>query len=120
MNQHVEELYREARRFDEGEFYQAEEYNRLSKIRMEHYDALYKMLGPRFSKELSQFVECLEEELEWECMHYFTEGYIVVRLKGKKRLLKAKIDPATYGPYTITGAGMTVSEPETALNKYQT
>ena len=82
MDPHVEKHYEAARRFDEGEIYQSEEYMRLSRLRSERYDALLEILDPRFEELLAQLLECLDKELELECLHYFAEGYAAGKAKG--------------------------------------
>lgn len=90
MNPHIEKLYKDVRRFDEGELYQSVEYKLLSRRRMEHHAALCKILGPQFSEEFSKFLEQMDEEIEYECLHFFAEGYFIGRAEGKEEAFNIK------------------------------
>ena len=38
---------------------------------------------PRFSEKFSQFLECMDEELELECLHFFAEGDRIGKAEGQ-------------------------------------
>lgn len=76
MDPRIEELYQQARRFDEGELYQMAEYTDLSKKRSRLLEKLSKLIGPAFEYAVDQMLESVDQEIELECKHYFYEGYL--------------------------------------------
>ena len=75
MDKHLEELYHKAKRFDEGEAYQTEEYNLIAKKQW----ALCTMMREAFGEDLwvmlQEYVGVVNEEIEFECKHFFAQGY---------------------------------------------
>lgn len=70
----IEELYLEARRFDESETYQSKEYEDLVERKVEVMENLHR----KFNSEiplLEEYIGILAEVTELECQHFFREGY---------------------------------------------
>ncbi len=75
MKKSIEELYRQAKRFDEGGIYQSEEYNAIARKQRELYKNLRLLFGPTAGALLEEYTEALGDECELECRHFFEQGY---------------------------------------------
>lgn len=77
----INELYLNARRFDEGEIYQSQEYEELVNRKVEVMENLYRKCGAELPL-LEEYIDLLRDETELECQHFFREGYRA----GRKRI----------------------------------
>lgn len=75
----VEELYQRAKRFDEGDIYQSEEYAQTVGERNELELKLRAKLGPPGTLLLEDYAAVLGEITELECRHFFEQGYLLGR-----------------------------------------
>ncbi len=78
-NPEIVALYEKARRFDEGEIYQSPEYEAISSRCAALFDQLVDTYGDRIIPMLEKYTECLYEETELECEHFFQEGCLLGR-----------------------------------------
>lgn len=72
----MEELYREAKRFDEGTFYQREDYEEAVTRQMELYTMLCHRFGQPFAALMEEFFKAINQEIDLECLHFFEQGYL--------------------------------------------
>ncbi len=79
MEKRLEELYREAKRFDEGGLYQSEEYQRIAIRQVKLYKEMRVLFGGLFAKLMEEYFALQGDELEMECRHFFEQGYIMGR-----------------------------------------
>lgn len=77
----INELYLNARRFDEGEIYQGRENEELIFKKVEVMENLYRKFGREEMSLFEDYVDLLRDETELECQHFFREGYRA----GRKR-----------------------------------
>ena len=85
MDKHIARLYKDAPRFDEGEFMCGQEYCEATQRRAHIHDLLISMFGARIQGLLDDYTAMLYEEMELEAQHYFQEGYRM----AQKQLAKA-------------------------------
>lgn len=78
----IDELYDKAPRFDEGDLYQSEEYSDHIRRRTECEVALELALGGRYEL-IEDFLEVVYEMTEFECRHFFEQGYLAAK-KGSR------------------------------------
>lgn len=71
----IYELYLEAKRFDEGEIYQSQEYEELVNRKLEVLENLGRKLDIERAL-LEEYIFLTDDETELECRHYFREGYL--------------------------------------------
>ena len=76
MKKSIEELYQEAKRFDEGTFYQGEEYEKAATRQMELYTIMRNRFGPSFVPLIEELFKAVDQEMELECLHFFEQGYL--------------------------------------------
>lgn len=74
----IYELYLDARRFDESELYQSDEYENLVERKVELRENLYRRFNSAIHL-LEEYLGLLAEENELECQHFFREGYLAGR-----------------------------------------
>jgi len=79
MNAHMEELYHQAKRFDESELYQSDEYAAIAKAQMGLYKKMYALFGAVIAPILEEYHAAISDELELECRHFFEQGYLLGR-----------------------------------------
>lgn len=77
MDQHIEELYQKARRFDEGDLYQTKEYEEISRRQFNTYLEMRALFGPSLPALLMGYISATNEEIEMECKHFFEQGYLL-------------------------------------------
>lgn len=75
MNEQLENLYKNALRFDEGEVFQGEAYHDAKRRQLHLYDLLVATFGSQIEALLNDYTDTLFEEMECEAQHYFQEGY---------------------------------------------
>lgn len=75
MDIHIARLYAEAPRFDEGELYQSEKYDKMMRERMRIREVLEHNLNPILHHLLDDYAETYFDEMGMEAMHFFQEGY---------------------------------------------
>ncbi len=79
MEKRLEELYREAKRFDEGGLYQSEEYQRIAIRQVKLYKEMRVLFGGLFGLLMEEYFALLGDVLVMECRHFFEQGYIMGR-----------------------------------------
>lgn len=79
MDRHIEELYRQAPRFDTGTQYQDPEYIRRLEITFRMEDLGEKMFGFMLRNFLEEYVGKLYEANQFELMHFFEQGYLAAK-----------------------------------------
>lgn len=75
MEQLLTEKYNTCLRFDEGEFYQTEEYQRAAACAERLRELLTDTFGIQISPLLEEYTAALYDVFEWEARHYFVQGY---------------------------------------------
>lgn len=76
MKKSIEELYREAKRFDEGTFYQRKDYEETITRQMELYMIMRNRFAPSFITLMEELLKTVYAEMELECLHFFEQGYL--------------------------------------------
>lgn len=77
MEKRIEELYEEAKRFDESDLYRSAEYDAISEKRCELYENICALFGPAIVPLLEEYADAIGDETELECRHFFKEGYLM-------------------------------------------
>ena len=75
MKKSIEELYRKAKRFDEGDLYQSKEYSTIARNQREVYQKICALFGPAVVPLLEEYTAAVSDEIELECRHFFEQGY---------------------------------------------
>lgn len=75
MEEHIAKAYLNARRFDEGEIIDGQEYKTASKRRMELEDQMVAAFGEGIMELLEDYACVLYDQMELEAQHFFLEGY---------------------------------------------
>ena len=76
MKKSMEELYQEAKRFDEGTFYQRKDYEQAVTRELELYLILRNRFAPSFVPLMEELMKAISQETELECLHFFEQGYL--------------------------------------------
>lgn len=79
MEAHIEELYKEATRFDEGTVIDEGDYAPAKREQMRLYDLLTGTFGQSVLPLLDAYTDTLFDEMECEARHYFREGYLAAQ-----------------------------------------
>lgn len=79
MKKSMDELYREAKRFDEGTIYQSRAYGEICKRQFRLYDEMCALFGPQLSRLLEEYAMAVSDECDFECRHFFEQGYLLGR-----------------------------------------
>lgn len=79
MKKFLEELYQEAKRFDEGDIYQSEEYAAIAKRQNRLYKEISALFGPVAVSLLEEYTAAVGDEMELESKHFFEQGYLAGR-----------------------------------------
>ena len=74
MNKVMEKLYRQAKRFDEGEIYQSREYKVVWERKLRAWQKMYIRFGPSVIPVLEEYAEAAGDESELENQHFFEQG----------------------------------------------
>lgn len=82
MKKSMEEQYQQAKRFDEGEIYQSEEYARIIEEKDELLENICIRFGAPIIPLLEDYVAVLGDETEMECRHFFEQGYLLGASRG--------------------------------------
>ena len=77
MQKSIEELYQEAKRFDECDFYQTPEYSVIVKKQLQIRKQLWDLFGPRLTPLLEDYTAAIGEEMDMENRHFFEQGYLM-------------------------------------------
>lgn len=77
MKESIEHLYQKAKRFDEGEIYQSQEYSAIAKRQMELHKKMCALFGPLIVSLLEEYSAAIADEMELECRHFFQQGYLL-------------------------------------------
>ena len=77
MEKSIEELYQQAKRFDEGELYQSQEYSAIARRQTELYQKMRTLFGPPVAPFLEEYAAAIADEMELECRHFFRQGYLL-------------------------------------------
>lgn len=75
MEPYLEELYQRAKRFDEGEIYQSEEYGAIARKQRVICERMRNIYGDKLWAMLMEYTEAVSEEIDLECRHFFARGY---------------------------------------------
>lgn len=75
MDKQIRALYKAAPRFDEGKLYQSADYLESKRQQLHLYDLLVSTFGAGITALLEEYTASLYDEMEFEAMHYFQEGY---------------------------------------------
>ena len=76
MKKSMEELYQEAKRFDEGTFYQRKDYEQAVTRGVELYLIRRNRFAPSFIPLMEELLKTVYAEMELECLHFFEQGYL--------------------------------------------
>lgn len=76
MKKSMEELYQEAKRFDEGTFYQRKDYEETVTRGLELYLIMCNRYGSSFAPLIEELLKTVYAEMELECQHFFEQGYL--------------------------------------------
>lgn len=76
MKKSIEELYREAKRFDESDIYHSEEYDAIARNQRDLYKKMCTLF-PAISSLLEEYTAAIGDEIELECKHFFEQGYLL-------------------------------------------
>ena len=79
MKKSLEDLYREAKRFDESGIYQSDEYAAIAKQQNRVYKEICAIFGPVAASLLEEYTAAIGDEMELECKHFFEQGYLMGR-----------------------------------------
>ena len=77
MKKSIEELYQQAKRFDESDIYQSQEYSVIAKNQRELYKKICALFGPTIIPLLEEYTAAVGDEMELECRHFFRQGCIL-------------------------------------------
>ena len=77
MEKSMDELYQEAKRFDEGELYQSDEYQNVAVRQVKLYREMRTLFGRTFAVLMEDYNTALAEEMELERRHFFEQGYLM-------------------------------------------
>ena len=77
MKKSIEELYREAKRFDEGDIYQSLEYDAVAKNQNRLYKQMEILFGPAITPLLEEYTAAIGDEMDLENRHFFELGYLL-------------------------------------------
>lgn len=77
MEKSIEELYRQAKRFNEGEIYQSREYSAIAKRQTELHKKMRVLFGPLIVPLLEEYNTAVADEMELECRYFFEQGYLL-------------------------------------------
>lgn len=84
MKEFMEKQYQQAKRFDEGDIYQSEEYARIVEAKDELCENICIRFGAPIIPLLEDYVAVLGDETEMECRHFFEQGYLLGASKRNK------------------------------------
>lgn len=76
MEHMLTEKYNTCVRFDEGELYQSEEYQRTAAYVERMRELLTDTFGSQITPLLEEYTAAMYDAFEWESQHYFTQGYL--------------------------------------------
>ena len=76
MKKSIEELYQKAKRLNDVEFYQGEEYQEAASRQMELYVEMRTLFGPSFGRLMEEYSKAVGQEMELECRRFFQQGYL--------------------------------------------
>ena len=71
----LEELYWQAKRFDESDFYQSQEYDKITDRQFQLYKKMCFLFGPDTVPLIDDYNLVVGNEMDFECMHFFIKGY---------------------------------------------
>ena len=77
MEKEIAEKYETCIRFDEGELYQSEEYQKNAVYAERIKEVLLDTCEQAIAPLLEEYTAALYDVFEWEAKHYFTQGYIM-------------------------------------------
>lgn len=77
MKKSVEELYQEAKRFDESDIYQSPKYDAVAKNQNRLYKRICFLFGPATVPLLEEYTAAIGDEMELESKHFFEQGYLL-------------------------------------------
>ena len=81
----IESAYEDAPRFDESGLYGSEEYKELMSRMLKLEDELYKNLGSVQWDMFQRHMSTMYEECEFECKHFFEQGWLSAKKIMKRR-----------------------------------
>lgn len=94
MEKHIEALYGQAPRLDEGPVALEPLYSSALKEQLRISELIADIYGPAVIPLLNQYTVALCDEMECEAQHFFREGYLAAKRESTTPL----ITPAPEGP----------------------
>jgi len=83
MEDLMEKLYQKAKRFDEGEVYQTQEYSDICKRQFALCKEMRRLFGPVLSQLLDEYTAAVSDECDLECRHFFEQGFLMRQASSK-------------------------------------
>ncbi len=87
MGQSMDDLYRKAKRFDEGDIYQSQEYQDVCARQIQLYEKLRRRFGAQITPLLEEYTAAIGDECDLENRHFFAQGYRLGILEESGRTL---------------------------------
>lgn len=79
MEPHIETLYEQAPRFDEGTIVLGEAYRSAKGEQLRLFDQMADAFGPMIVTLLNDYADTFYTEMECEAQHFFREGYLAAK-----------------------------------------
>ena len=79
----TKKFYPSAKRFDEGRLYQSPAYLACMENRIQFEETAGWLCGEDISRLLDAYADILSDITEFECRHYFAEGYRLGRASAQ-------------------------------------
>ncbi len=83
MKKHMEHLYQQAKRFDEGELCQSQQYSDICRRQLTLFQEMCLIFGPMLSQLLEEYTAAIGDECDFECKHFFEQGYLLGQASQK-------------------------------------
>ncbi len=84
MGQSMDDLYRKAKRFDESDIYQSQEYKDVCMRQLQLYEKLRRRFGAQITPLLEEYTAAIDDECDLENKHFFAQGYRLGRAVGNE------------------------------------
>ncbi len=83
MKKHIEELYQQAKRFDECGLYQSQQYSDICKRQLTLSQEMRLIFGPMLGQLLDEYTAAIGDECDLECRHFFEQGFLLGKDSSK-------------------------------------
>lgn len=87
MARFMDDLYQKAKRFDEGDIYQSQEYQDVCRKRWQLYEQICLRFGTQIAPLLEEYAAAIGDECDLESKHFFAQGYRFGRATGSDEAL---------------------------------